>query len=60
MSAVNTAVLEYLRDLTHCDFWGTIALKFERGAIVHVKKEENIKPSELSETPRKSNGQSHN
>ena len=55
MSAPNTAALEYLRDLALQSFWGTIALKFERGEIVHVRQEQNLKPSDLSGSPRKNN-----
>lgn len=56
MSTTNAEALDYLRNLANQSFWGTIALKFERGEIVHVRKEENLKPSELSDNPRRSNG----
>jgi hypothetical protein len=56
MSAANTAAMDYLRNLAAHSFWGTVALKFERGEIVHVRQEENLKPSELSGNPRRNNG----
>jgi hypothetical protein len=48
-------VLEYLRDLSGSGFWGSITLKYEAGSISHIRREENIKPSELSGRPRLSN-----
>jgi hypothetical protein len=39
--------LEYLNLLAKGRFWGSINLKFESGLIVHLKKEESLKPSEL-------------
>jgi hypothetical protein len=44
----NAITLEYLRRLAQSQFWGAITLKFEGGVIVHLKKEESLKPSELS------------
>jgi hypothetical protein len=46
-----TAFGEYLRQLADSRFFGSITLKFEAGQIVHARREENIKPSELSGTP---------
>ena len=48
--------LDYLCNLAGQNFWGTVTLKFENGGIVHVRQEENLKPSELSGRPRKNNG----
>lgn len=56
MNATNENAIRYLRDLASQEFWGTVALKFERGQVVNVKKEENLKPFELSGTPRRSYG----
>ena len=44
----NLSTLEYLNLLAKGRFWGSINLKFESGLIVHLKKEESLKPSELS------------
>jgi hypothetical protein len=48
----NQAAFEYLHRLEQSQFWGSIVLKFERGIVVHVRREENFKPSSLSEKPR--------
>jgi len=56
MSATTIVALDYLRDLASQKFWGTVTLKFESGEIVHVKQEENLKPSELSGKPRRTYG----
>lgn len=56
MSATTIGALDYLRDLASQKFWGTVTLKFEQGEIVHVKQEENLKPSELSGKPRRTYG----
>ena len=44
--------LVYLKRLSDADFYGSITLKFEHGAIVHVCAQQSMKPSELSELPR--------
>lgn len=41
------AVLNYLRSLSQRGFWGFITVKFENGCPVHLRREENLKPSEL-------------
>jgi hypothetical protein len=56
MNSANANALDYLADLSANGFWGTVSLKFENGQIVHVRQEENLKPSELSGKPRRSNG----
>jgi hypothetical protein len=49
---LNTAPFDYLQDLATRAFWGTVSLKFENDVVVHLRKEENIKPSDLPGTPR--------
>lgn len=56
MNAATIAALDYLSNLASQKFWGTVTLKFEGGEIVHVKQEENLKPSDLSGKPRKHYG----
>ncbi len=56
MKMANSTALDYLRNLASQNFWGTVTLKFENGEIVHVKQEENLKPSELSGKPRRTYG----
>jgi hypothetical protein len=48
--------LEYARELADQGFWGFLTLKFENGAVVHVRKEENLKPAEM---PGKNRGKDH-
>ena len=48
----NAAVFEYIKRLADSGFFGAVTLKYEAGRIVHLRKEENLKPSELSESPR--------
>jgi hypothetical protein len=43
---------ELIRQLARERFYGALTLKFEGGRIVLVKKEETIKPSDLSGQPR--------
>lgn len=42
----------FIKQLIAAQFWGSLTLKFERGEVVNIRKEENIKPSELSGNPR--------
>jgi hypothetical protein len=53
ISATQNA-LDYVRNLSEQAFWGLVSLKFENGTIVHVRQEENLKPSEL---PGKNRGE---
>jgi len=55
---MNAAVIDYLRSLAEQGFWGAITLKCEGGKIVHIRKEENLKPSDLSGTPERLNDRS--
>ncbi len=52
MDNINEATINYLRRLRDEQFWGTLALKFEGGRVVHLRREENLKPNELSGEPR--------
>jgi hypothetical protein len=44
--------IELLRQLAHERFYGALTLKFEAGRITTLKKEQTIKPNDLSEQPR--------
>jgi len=48
MSNQNNSIIEYLSQLASERFWGSILIKFEAGKIVHIRREENLKPEELS------------
>jgi hypothetical protein len=60
MNTTNSTALDYLNRLVEEEFYGLVALKFEHGKIVHVRQEQNLKPSELSGTPRSKYGNSNN
>ena len=44
--------LELVRQLVRDRFYGALTLKFEAGQITTIKKEQTIKPANLSEQPR--------
>jgi hypothetical protein len=52
MSQQTESAIGYLEDLSAGGFWGFITLKFEAGKVVHIRKEENLKPNELPGTNR--------
>jgi hypothetical protein len=56
MTNSNDSALNYILELTDQQFWGFLTLKFEAGKVVHVRREENLKPSEL---PGKNRGRGH-
>lgn len=53
---MSPAILEYLSELANRKFWGFISVKYENGVIVHLRQEENLKPSEL---PGKNRGNAY-
>jgi hypothetical protein len=55
MNSTNEPALAYLTNLAERSFWGAVTLKFEEGTIVHLRQEQNLKPSELSGQPRNTN-----
>jgi len=55
MNDPNKATSDYINSLGLKHFWGSLTLKFEAGQVVHLKKEENLKPESLSETLRFNN-----
>ena len=55
MSAANQSAIDYLKSLAEQGFFGAITLKYEGGKVVHVRREENLKPSDLSGTPVRPN-----
>ena len=57
---MNNTTIRYLDRLAEDQFWGVVALKYEHGTVVHLRKEENLKPSELSGTPRENNAHNNN
>lgn len=47
MAAENQSALDYIQELSECHFWGFLTFKFEDGRVVHIRREENLKPNEL-------------
>jgi hypothetical protein len=47
--------LELIRQLARDGFYGALTVKFEAGHVVVLKKEETLKPSDLSGKPRSQN-----
>lgn len=50
--------LDLIRQLVRDCFYGALTLKFEAGRITTIKKEQTIKPADLSEQPRSQRGTS--
>jgi hypothetical protein len=44
--------IELIRQLSRERFYGALTLKFEAGRITTMKKEQTIKPADLSDQPR--------
>ena len=42
----------FLRELADSHFYGSLTLKFEAGRIIILKKEETLKPHDLSGQPK--------
>jgi hypothetical protein len=47
--------IELIRQLVRERFYGALTLKFEAGRIVTIKKEQTLKPNDLSDHPRSEN-----
>ena len=50
--------IELIRKLAHDRFYGALTLKFEAGRITTLKKEQTLKPADLSGKPRNEDGSS--
>lgn len=44
--------LDLIRQLSGERFYGALTLRFEAGKITTIKKEQTVKPNDLSEQPR--------
>ena len=44
MTASNESAMALMTGLAEQGFWGVLTLKFQRGQIVHITKEECIQP----------------
>jgi hypothetical protein len=48
----NTSIHDFVDRLSREGFYGALTLKYESGRLIHIRKEENLKPTELlSGTP---------
>ena len=45
-----TTVIAHIEGLAQSEFWGFFTLKFEKGKIVHLREERNIRPADLTAT----------
>lgn len=45
-------ILRLLQKLAYDRFYGSLTMKFEAGRVVVLKKEETLKPTDLSGKPR--------
>jgi hypothetical protein len=59
MSAATERALDYVRSLSGEGFWGTLALKFQHGEIVHLTKEESLQPNQLGPEYRRNDDRTH-
>lgn len=48
-------VIELIRQLVRERFYGALTLKFEAGQVTTIKKEQTLKPTDLSGKPRNEN-----
>ena len=47
----NRSVREFLERLEQEHFFGTVAVRYENGKAVHIRREESILPTNLTENP---------
>jgi hypothetical protein len=59
MSSQTEKAFAYAQKLADHRFWGYLTFKFEDGNIVHMRREENLKPSEMVIVPE-TNRSNHN
>jgi hypothetical protein len=52
MSNPNQPALDLIKALAEQSFWGVLTLKFQRGEVVHIKKEESIEPNQVPNNRR--------
>ena len=44
----NDLAISFIQRLTREEFWGNIVLRLQHGRIIHITKEESIKPIQTS------------
>ena len=58
MASANETALNLLRSLAEAGFWGNLTLKFQRGNVVHITKEESIETAQPVPNYRRPNRES--
>jgi hypothetical protein len=56
MTRQSESAFAYVRRLSDSGFWGYLTLKFENGTVVHMRLEENLKPSDVGILPERNRG----
>jgi hypothetical protein len=51
MTSPNQMAVEYLRSLGDQRFWGTVSFRLQSGEVIHILKEESLKPAQLQLIP---------
>jgi hypothetical protein len=46
-----SSVHDFMDRLSREGFYGALTFKYEAGRVIHIRKEENLKPSELLSGP---------
>lgn len=49
----NRTTIALIQHLAEDGFWGNIALKFQHGTVIHITKEESLKPSQTEPEHRR-------
>lgn len=44
MTTATRQTIDLVESLSGADFWGILTLKFQRGQVIHITKEESIQP----------------
>jgi hypothetical protein len=55
MSPETERLSSFITDLLNQGFWGNITLKLQGGKVIHITKEESLKPSQLGPEYRRNN-----
>jgi len=50
---MSTSISDHIRTLADQHFWGVLTLKFQSGEIIHILKEESLKPDQLKPDHRR-------
>jgi hypothetical protein len=48
MTDDNAGTILLIQHLAEDGFWGNLALKFQHGTVIHITKEESLKPAQTT------------